>query len=74
MTPPKRKARKPEPVKVKEPASDHRCRDCLHATPYTKEHLDVHHGRPLLATCPYREHMVLLSQPACIEHFTKAED
>lgn len=61
-------------AKASEPDPDYRCRDCANAQPYTQGYLDVHHGRPLLATCPYREHMVLLSQKACAEYFKKQEE
>lgn len=47
------------------PASAERCRDCIHAVPYTEGHLSVSGGKPLLASCPHKEHMVLLSQERC---------
>lgn len=50
------------------------CGDCEEAQPVTDDYLSVKDKRPLMARCPHKKYMVLLSHKACTEHFKKKED
>lgn len=44
------------------------CVNCIHATPYTRGHLRNSDGAPIMCSCRFQKHLMLLRHDVCENH------
>lgn len=58
----------PPKKKPKEPERERWCANCIHAIPYFKNYLRNRDKSPIMCSCKYQEHLMILNHDVCENH------
>lgn len=64
----KQRAEPPKPPTKEKKEPERMCANCMYAVPDTKEHLRNSDGAPIMCSCRYQKHKMLLRHDVCPNH------